>query len=105
MTIGQDQDPLALALAPPPGESPEDREARLLAEREAKKRSDLIDQELSRERSESKSVKPVKILLLGQSESGVWRLSCVLVVVCLSAPEENPPPSRVRRFSSRAITV
>ncbi|KAJ7932073.1 guanine nucleotide-binding protein alpha-4 subunit [Mycena leptocephala] len=70
MTIDQDLDPLALALAPPPGESPQDREARLLGEREAKKRSDLIDQELSRERSESKSVKPVKILLLGQSESG-----------------------------------
>jgi hypothetical protein len=105
MTIGQDLDPLALALAPPPGESPQDRKARLLSEREAKKRSDLIDQELSRERSESKSVKPVKILLLGQSESGVWRFSCVPVVVCSSAPKENPPPSKVRCFSSRPITV
>ncbi|KAJ7928537.1 guanine nucleotide-binding protein alpha-4 subunit [Mycena leptocephala] len=69
MTIGQDQDPLALALAPPPGESP--KTARPVSQRaRGKEAFDLIDQELSRERSESKSVKPVKILLLGQSESG-----------------------------------
>ncbi|KAJ6497806.1 guanine nucleotide binding protein, alpha subunit [Mycena sanguinolenta] len=71
MTVAPDIDPLTLALAPPPGESPEDREARLLREREAKKRSDLIDQELARQRAaDKKSSKPVKILLLGQSESG-----------------------------------
>ncbi|KAJ7718026.1 guanine nucleotide binding protein, alpha subunit [Mycena maculata] len=69
MTV--DIDPLTLAMAPPPGESPQDRETRLQNEREAKKRSDLIDQELSRQRAQDKkSLKPVKILLLGQSESG-----------------------------------
>ncbi|KAJ6602208.1 guanine nucleotide-binding protein alpha-4 subunit [Mycena sp. CBHHK59/15] len=56
---------------PPPGETPQDRDARLQHEREAKKRSDLIDQELNRQRSaDKKALKPVKILLLGQSESG-----------------------------------
>ncbi|KAJ7497044.1 guanine nucleotide binding protein, alpha subunit [Mycena latifolia] len=70
MTVAPDLDPLTLALAPPPGESPQDREARLQREREAKKRSDLIDQELNRQRADKKSLKPVKILLLGQSESG-----------------------------------
>ncbi|KAJ7232777.1 guanine nucleotide-binding protein alpha-4 subunit [Mycena haematopus] len=70
MTVAPDIDPLTLALAPPPGESPQDREARLQREREAKKRSDLIDQELARQRaSDKKTSKPVKILLLGQSES------------------------------------
>ncbi|KAJ7078833.1 guanine nucleotide binding protein, alpha subunit [Mycena belliarum] len=70
MTVAADLDPLSLALAPPPGESPQDREARIQRERDAKKRSDLIDQEISRQRNEKKSPKPVKILLLGQSESG-----------------------------------
>ncbi|KAJ6558485.1 guanine nucleotide binding protein, alpha subunit [Mycena vulgaris] len=69
MTV--DIDPLTLALAPPPGETPHDRDARLQRERDAKKRSDLIDQELSRQRVDKNSVKnPVKVLLLGQSESG-----------------------------------
>ncbi|KAF7298119.1 hypothetical protein HMN09_01033300 [Mycena chlorophos] len=71
MAGGVDIDPLTQALAPPPGETPAEREARLLREREAKKRSDLIDQELNRQRAaEKKANKPVKILLLGQSESG-----------------------------------
>ncbi|KAJ7887883.1 guanine nucleotide-binding protein alpha-4 subunit [Mycena olivaceomarginata] len=71
MTIAPDVDPLALALQPPPDETPQAREARLQSEREAKKRSDLIDEELARERNaEKKSVKSVKVLLLGQSESG-----------------------------------
>ncbi|KAF8170297.1 guanine nucleotide binding protein, alpha subunit [Mycena galopus ATCC 62051] len=71
MTVGPDIDPLTLALAPPPGETPQDREARLQREREAKKRSDLIDQELALQKTANKkSTKPVKILLLGQSESG-----------------------------------
>ncbi|KAJ7502857.1 guanine nucleotide binding protein, alpha subunit [Mycena galericulata] len=71
MTVAPDVDPLTLALQPPPGESLQDREARLQREREAKKRSDLIDQELTRQRAQDKkTLKPVKILLLGQSESG-----------------------------------
>ncbi|KAF7341901.1 hypothetical protein MSAN_02045800 [Mycena sanguinolenta] len=71
MTIAPDLDPLTLALQPPPDETPQAREARLQLEREAKKRSDLIDEEINRERiADKKSVKSVKILLLGQSESG-----------------------------------
>ncbi|KAJ6536343.1 guanine nucleotide-binding protein alpha-4 subunit [Mycena capillaripes] len=75
MTIASDIDPLTLALQPPSNETAQAREARLESEREAKKRSDdsdLIDEELSRERNAEKksSVKSVKILLLGQSESG-----------------------------------
>ncbi|KAJ7647554.1 guanine nucleotide binding protein, alpha subunit [Roridomyces roridus] len=69
MTVAPDIDPLSLVLAPPKDETPEAREARLLKEREAKKRSDMIDLELKRDQQDKKS-KPVKILLLGQSESG-----------------------------------
>ncbi|KAF8589302.1 G-alpha-domain-containing protein [Ramaria rubella] len=67
-------DPFLAALQPPPDESPEAREARLATEREAKRISDAIDEELRKEREERKAKlrgrKEVKVLLLGQSESG-----------------------------------
>ncbi|KAJ7666645.1 guanine nucleotide binding protein, alpha subunit [Mycena polygramma] len=66
-----DEDPLSIALAPPPDEAAEDRAARLERELEAKRISDSIDEELNRQRiAEKKGTKPVRILLLGQSESG-----------------------------------
>ncbi|KAJ7664916.1 guanine nucleotide binding protein, alpha subunit [Mycena rosella] len=67
----EDCDPIANAIAPPQNESPEEREARIQKERAAKQVSDAIDAELSREQAyEKKRPKAVKILLLGQSESG-----------------------------------
>ncbi|KAI0674434.1 G-alpha-domain-containing protein [Trametes maxima] len=64
-------DPLARVMAPPPNETEEQREARVAAEAEAKKISDAIDEELQRQaKAEKRGPKPVKILLLGQSESG-----------------------------------
>ncbi|KAF7289981.1 hypothetical protein MIND_01373400 [Mycena indigotica] len=67
----EDGDPFALILAPPEGETPEQRDVRLLLEKEAKQISDAIDEQLSRERQQDKKgTKPVKVLLLGQSESG-----------------------------------
>ncbi|KAF7307491.1 hypothetical protein MIND_00543600 [Mycena indigotica] len=67
----EDIDPFANAIAPPQNETPEDREVRMQKERAAKQVSDAIDAELSKEQAyEKKRPKPVKILLLGQSESG-----------------------------------
>ncbi|RXW21992.1 hypothetical protein EST38_g3878 [Candolleomyces aberdarensis] len=64
-------DPLDVAIAPPPDETEEEREKRLSKEREAKVVSDAIDEEIEAERTaEKKKTRPVKILLLGQSESG-----------------------------------
>jgi hypothetical protein len=64
-------DPLAAALLPPPNETQDEREIRLNAEYEAKKVSDGIDQMLANERNQRKKGKgDVKVLLLGQSESG-----------------------------------
>jgi len=64
-------DPLDVVLRPPEDESDEDRKARLSAEEEAKRLSDMIDEELkAQERAEKKGPKPIKVLLLGQSESG-----------------------------------
>ncbi|KAG6861685.1 hypothetical protein C0995_013254 [Termitomyces sp. Mi166 len=67
---GQDEDPLTKAMAPPPNESEAERQVRLAAEREAQKRSDAIDEELNRQRINEKKTKCIRILLLGQSESG-----------------------------------
>ncbi|KAI9460793.1 G-alpha-domain-containing protein [Boletus coccyginus] len=63
-----DDDPLTRAIAPPPNETPAQRELRIAAEQEAKRVSDAIDDELNRQRiADKKNPKPVKILLLGKS--------------------------------------
>ena len=63
-------DPLAAALLPPPNETQAEKEARLRAERDAKKRSDDIDKTLRESERQKRRRKVVKVLLLGQSESG-----------------------------------
>ncbi|KAJ6539923.1 guanine nucleotide binding protein, alpha subunit [Mycena sp. CBHHK59/15] len=65
-----EEDPLTAAMAPPENETPAEREARERAEAEARRVSDEIDAQLRREREGEKKRKPVKLLLLGQSESG-----------------------------------
>lgn len=60
-------DPLTRAIAPPENETPEEREARLLAQAEAQKRSDAIDEEINRQRiADRKAPKCVRVLLLGK---------------------------------------
>ena len=64
-------DPLSKALQPPADESPAARDRRLKREAEAKKVSDDIDEMIKHDRAAMKKQKQaVKILLLGQSESG-----------------------------------
>ncbi len=71
-------DPLAYFMLPPPNETEEQRQMRIAAEQEAKRISDAIDEELQRQaKADKRAPKPVKILLLGQSESG----QCVLIRV------------------------
>jgi guanine nucleotide-binding protein alpha-1 subunit len=72
-----DQDPLALALKPPPDETMEARVARLQKEEEAKRVSQEIDECIRRDRQTLKKTAKsvVRILLLGQSESGM-HLAC-----------------------------
>ncbi|TFK23704.1 guanine nucleotide-binding protein alpha-4 subunit [Coprinopsis marcescibilis] len=66
-----EEDPFAHMLAPPSSESLEERERRLSAETEAQKRSDAIDEEINKQRmAERRETKHLRILLLGQSESG-----------------------------------
>jgi len=67
----RDIDPLAKVLEPPPKESPAQRKGRLLDEAKAKRLSDSIDDELEKQRvAEKRGPKAIKLLLLGQSESG-----------------------------------
>jgi hypothetical protein len=69
--INSDDDPLSRAIAPPLNETQEEKDARIAAEAEAQRRSDAIDEEINRQRiAEKKSPKFIRVLLLGQSESG-----------------------------------
>ncbi|KIM35946.1 hypothetical protein M413DRAFT_449483 [Hebeloma cylindrosporum] len=66
-----DQDPFAIFHAPPPNETAGERAARIEKEAEEKRISDQIDEQLKAERLALKKQKyVVRVLLLGQSESG-----------------------------------
>ncbi|EJD04660.1 G-alpha-domain-containing protein [Fomitiporia mediterranea MF3/22] len=64
-------DPLARALLPPEDESPTERDSRLEREERARRVNDAIDEQIRRDKAELKRQKNmIKVLLLGQSESG-----------------------------------
>ncbi|OBZ74732.1 Guanine nucleotide-binding protein alpha-1 subunit [Grifola frondosa] len=65
-----DEDPLTILLAPPVNETPEQKEIRLKVEAEARQVSERIDEQLKAERAAQKKNRFIKVLLLGQSESG-----------------------------------
>ena len=66
--------PLARALAPPPHEMPEQRVMREAKETEARRASERIDEQLRLEKqANSRKKVPVKVLMLGQAESGAYR--------------------------------
>lgn len=64
------RDPLDDALRPPIDETDEERSIRLQTEEQAKRVSDAIDEAIRQERQAAKKKDVVRILLLGQSESG-----------------------------------
>ncbi|KAG8905907.1 hypothetical protein FRB99_007987 [Tulasnella sp. 403] len=63
-------DPFSLILAPPPNESLLERDRRLRLEADAKRISDIIDEQIRKEAIRRKKNVEVKLLLLGQSSSG-----------------------------------
>ncbi|KAF9533893.1 guanine nucleotide-binding protein [Crepidotus variabilis] len=70
-SIYSQDDPISAALKPPPEETDAERIARQHAESEAKRVSEQIDEDLREERERMKKRKgDVKLLLLGQAESG-----------------------------------
>lgn len=64
------EDPFDQVLKPPPGETLEQKAARTFQEEAAKRVSQAIDESIRAERQRQKKRKPVRVLLLGQSESG-----------------------------------
>ncbi|PPQ87940.1 hypothetical protein CVT25_001125 [Psilocybe cyanescens] len=69
MPVSSD-DPLDEVLRPPPDETPEERDLRLEREAEAKRVSLAIDANIRAERQALRKKRIVRLLLLGQSESG-----------------------------------
>ncbi|TFK80084.1 hypothetical protein K466DRAFT_605629 [Polyporus arcularius HHB13444] len=65
-----DRDPLAAALRPPIDETEEEKASRLADEEAAKRVSHAIDEAIRQEKQQRKKQKVVRLLLLGQSESG-----------------------------------
>lgn len=63
-------DPLDEVLRPPPDETPEEREIREQREAEARRISQAIDASIKAERQARRKRRIVRLLLLGQSESG-----------------------------------
>ncbi|KIY43106.1 G-alpha-domain-containing protein [Fistulina hepatica ATCC 64428] len=63
-------DPFAVLTAPPPGETAEERAARESQESEARQVSERIDEQLKQEHIALLKRHVVRVLLLGQSESG-----------------------------------
>lgn len=64
-------DPLSRALQPPPNETLEQRAEREAKEVEARRVSDRIDEQIKSEKqANSRGKTQVKVLLLGQAESG-----------------------------------
>ncbi|KAG5653739.1 hypothetical protein H0H81_010996 [Sphagnurus paluster] len=74
-----DVDPLSKALEPPPDESPEERTARIQAEADAKRVSDMIDEQLESERAAVK--KGPKALKAFKKERAAWKAVIQLNVV------------------------
>ena len=66
-------DPLDEVLRPPPNETPEQRQIRLTREAEAKRVSMAIDASIKAERQVRRRKRIVRLLLLGQSESGKYQ--------------------------------
>lgn len=63
-------DPISLLLSPPPNETSEEAALRIAREAEARRISDEIDRNIQAERDALKNQNVLKMLLLGQSESG-----------------------------------
>ncbi|KAI9439798.1 G-alpha-domain-containing protein [Lactarius indigo] len=70
-SVYSQDDPLAFALRPPDAETELERRARLKREADSKRISDIIDEQLKADkRNFEKSKQDVRLLLLGQAESG-----------------------------------
>ncbi len=97
-------DPFDEALKPPIDESPEDRELRIAREDEARRVSLAIDASIKAERQARRKKRIVRLLLLGQSESGeccAISATIGLFISVISARQIHYPSTCVSRLSFR----
>jgi hypothetical protein len=98
MPVRTTDDPLDEVLKPPPDESPEDRTIRLQNEAEAKRVSLAIDASIKAERHARRKKRIVRLLLLGQSESGELRYRFTLLVT-----DESVRPREINDSTTYSI--
>jgi hypothetical protein len=88
------------AIDPPADETPKERKARL--RKEAERVSEKIDEQIRQERELSKMKKVVKVLLLGQAESGMsGHFLCVtlaLPLLCCKPLQANQSLLKVHSY-------
>ncbi|KAJ7602960.1 heterotrimeric G protein alpha subunit [Mycena polygramma] len=110
-----ESDPFYEIMRPPPDETPAQMTARLKREADAQRISDSIDEDIKRDRAaQRKARKELRILLLGQGESGAHPSlnvirSIILILEVMEQEmsgnvplEDDEPP---RRFSDSAADV
>ncbi|KAF8880348.1 G-protein alpha subunit-domain-containing protein [Gymnopilus junonius] len=85
--LGRSWDPFSTLLAPPPDETPTQREARIARELEAKRVSDEIDAQLHAEWLAAKNNPSVHVLIHGQGESGKATLVESIGLLCMDKRE------------------
>ena len=92
-----DRDPLSAALRPPIDETEEEKASRLAEEDAAKRVSHAIDEAIRIEKQQRRKHKTVRLLLLGQSESGLFLLLRRVRIRVYPYPssQANLPPSAV----------
>lgn len=97
-TFSSNEDPLDVVLRPPPDETPQARAERLHKEAEAKKVSDAIDESIRQEKVAWKKNKTLlRLLLLGQSESGEYRFMMLFLHAAAMSAALWPSPTRPPR--------
>jgi hypothetical protein len=100
MSPSDSNDPLTLAIAPPPDETPQQRADRERREREAQIISDKIDEGIKKDRLALKKQKNVvRVLLLGQSESGKFLTPTQFLILTIALLQESLRPSKVGAFT------
>ncbi|CDO74902.1 hypothetical protein BN946_scf184988.g9 [Trametes cinnabarina] len=97
-SAGPDVDPFSLLLRPPVNETEHERIARLQREADAKRVSDSIDEQLKADRERMrKSKQDIRLLLLGQAESGKSTLQKQFQLLY------NPSALEAERISWRTV--
>lgn len=92
-----EEDPLTMAMRPPADETPEQQLAREQREADARRVSEAIDEQIGKEkRALAKKKKPVKVLLLGQAESGACHRASTAAFALISNVSNRIQASRRR---------